>query len=247
MLYNKSLHNQPKENLMKKSLLAASVAAILTACGGGGDDVSVAQPPVAQPQEQLFNYKEAVVKAIQKGYRQELQAFSSNGCTGRATITAGSAYESSFEGMPALAQNYELLIEYTNCQPSRIVENHVLYYDNEYSQIADVVGQNVAAAKNTYKLPEKVKPGDAFMTGDFAVYLDSDRTKEIGTFQNKAEVEAMPEKDKVKIIVHSTATRHSSPGSIIQRSENILDTQANLEFVRWTTTYPNGIVVTFQK
>jgi len=232
---------------MKKSLLAASVAAILTACGGGGDDVSGAQPPVAQPQEQLFNYKEAVAKGIEKGYRQELQAFSSNGCTGRATITAGPAYESSFEGRPALAHNYELLIEYTNCQPSRIVESHVFYYDNEYSQIAVVFGRYAAIAKNMYKLPEKAKPGDAFMTGDFGIYLDGDRTKEIGAFQAGVKVEAMPEKGKIKTTMHSTTTYHSSPGPIIQRSENILDTQGNLEFVRWTTTYPNGIVVTFQK
>lgn len=231
---------------MKKSLLAASVAAILTACGGGGDDVGSAPPPVAEPQEQLFSYKEPVVKNIQSGYRQELQAFSSNGCNGRATITAGPAYKSSFDGKPAIAQNYELLIEYTNCQPRRIVESHVFYFDNDYSRIADVVGQNVAVAKNAYTLPEKVKPGDAFMTGDFAVYLDGDRTKEIGAFQDKVEVEAMPEKDKVKIILHSTATRYSSPGPITQRSENILDKQGNLELVRWTTTYPNGIVVTFQ-
>lgn len=123
----------------------------------------------------------------------------------------------------------------------------MFYYDNEYSQIAEVVGRYAAVAKNAYKLPEKVKPGDAFMIGDFAVYLDGDRTQEIGTYQVKAEVEAMPEKDKVKTTMHATATYHSSAGPIIQRTENILDTQGNLELLLWTTTYPNGIVVTFQK
>jgi len=232
---------------VKKSLLAASVAAILTACGGGGDEVSVAQPPAAGPQEQRFNYKEAVAKSIREGYRRELKAFTSNGCSGQAKITAGPAYESSFEGSPALAQNYELLIEYTNCQPRTIVERHVFYFDNEYSKIADAFDQNVVVTKNTYKAPEQVKPGDAFMVGDFATYLDGDRSKEIGNFQIKAEVQAMPEKDKVKIIGHSTATYYWSTGSIVQRTEDILDTQGNLELVLWTTTYPNGIVVTFQK
>lgn len=222
-----------------KYAIAASAIAVLTACGGGGDDA----PEVSST---TFNINAAIRAATISGQNVNFGITASNGCTGSGVYGVSPANTTAtFEGRTALVSTSVLNINYTNCTPAVISNTTTTYYDTNYLPLGST-GDSYLVYTGTINIPTSVKVGDVGVIANAIRYSDSTKAVRTGTAQLSYIVEA--ESSNTALITVSKKTYNSSNElETTQLTKYRIDASNTLTLMSLSVQYANGVNVVFTR
>ena len=181
---------------LTSTFVGALCITVLAACGGGGGgDTPTAQPPVTPPVTPPPTTASFPVAA---GFKARIDAGVSDtfdisdGCTGQATITLGSATSTTFEGVAAVASPQTSTATLNNCQPASSSSTGTTYYTSAYANLGlSVVNGEYAVAQATpVALPATVQIGNSGTIATLNTYTNAAKTTPTGTRVIKWRIEA---------------------------------------------------------
>lgn len=223
---------------MKIAVFAASVA-ILTACGGGGDDA-----PTPTTSDTTYNLDAALKSITASGQTVNFEITASNGCVGSGVYGVSPANRSTtFEGRSALEATSVLNISYTNCTPATFSQTTTTYYDSNYLPLGSIGNYYTVYTLN---VPTSVKVGDVGVIGNGVRYTDSTKTVRNGSVQLSYIVE--PESASTAFITVATKVYNASNTlETTQLTKYRINTANSLSLESLTIQYANGVNVVFTR
>ena len=163
--------------------LALLFSGLLAACGGGGGDGGAA-PAAAVSAATFPNVLTNYQARIRTGGTDDFTITGTCGA-GTARITSSATSPVTVDGQPAYAASRSVSESVPGCQPPSRSESSTVYYNTDYTQIAQfiVFGRFDKSSGNPppSRLPASVRVGDKGTYSTMTSYSDGNMTTVIGS------------------------------------------------------------------
>ena len=163
---------------LHRLIVGLCLAALFSACGGGGSDSTPATGPVTSTLS--FPLKSAYSTLVANGYTKSYDV--SGSCKGFASeITAPATGGQTFEGVTVpWSTALTLTISLTTCTPPSITATVTAYYDNDYTPLGFSSNGVHSVYLPTPSIPPSIMVGDTGTIGTATNFTDSSKITRAG-------------------------------------------------------------------